>query len=164
MSIPLSLDPWLFSDRGQSGDSQAEQLRGIWVFRKPSFHGGNDFHLHGSARPNRLKAQLEGRRGAAAYFLASISKHCNWNAVRSRGITFSAMALCVHSYCLSCSTRRFSAASWYSGATAVGSTSFWAKAGKVRTSETSATRISSKSSPQKIESQQQIAPHYKNSG
>jgi hypothetical protein len=112
------------------------------------FHGGNDetasFRLCGARHnPNHLGTQLGGgrRRDAATYLLASISKHCNRNAVRSRGITFSARALCAHSCCLSCSARRFSAASRYSGATAVGSTSFWAKAGTIRTSETSATRM-----------------------
>ena len=51
--------------------------------------------------------------------------------MRSRGITFSSTALCAHPCCLSCSARRFSAASRYSGATVVGSTSFCAKAGTV---------------------------------
>ena len=35
MNPPLSLDPWLFSDSGRSGDLQAAQLSGIRLFRKP---------------------------------------------------------------------------------------------------------------------------------
>ena len=46
--------------------------------------------------------------------------------MRSRGSTFWAAALWAQSCCLICSALRFSAASRYSGATAFGSTSFWA--------------------------------------
>jgi len=47
--------------------------------------------------------------------------------VRSRGSTFSAAALWAQSCCLICSALRFSAASRYSGATVLGSTSFSAR-------------------------------------
>ena len=61
--------------------------------------------------------------------------------MRSRGITFSSTALCAHPCCLSCSARRFSAASRYSGATVVGSTSFCAIAGTVNNARTNTVRI-----------------------
>src|SRR3954471_21831888 len=61
------------------------------------------------------------------YFAASASRQWFRKAVRSRGMIFSAFALVAQSRCLICSARRFSAASRCSGATVVGSTSFWAK-------------------------------------
>jgi hypothetical protein len=97
-------------------------------------------------------ARLRRPRRKTTYFRASTSSHRRRNAVRSRGITFSSTALCAHACCLSCSARRFSATSRYSGATVVGSTSFCAKAGTVNNERTNAVRMTGfKVAPAKYE-------------
>jgi hypothetical protein len=62
-------------------------------------------------------------RGADC-FSSIPSRQWFMNEIRSRGITFSSAAFFAQLCCNICSARRFSAASRYSGATLVGSTSF----------------------------------------
>ncbi len=93
--------------------------------------GGNDVFVHISAVE---RAGLSGlAEGQKVTFEVKADKMRGKVSAENLalGRTFSSSTLWRHSALLICSARRFSAATRYSGATASGSTSFWAKPGEI---------------------------------